>query len=153
MRAILLRHAKSDPHHRGDDHDRPLAPRGEAAAPIMGRWIAQFGPLDRILVSDAARARQTWERLGLPGTPRMRPDLYLAPASQYLHAMPFEGTVLMIGHNDGIGEAAGRLVAAPPGHAAFVRYPTGACTVIDWDGPPGWRTGRVAGFAVPRDFA
>lgn len=153
MRAILLRHAKSSWDEPVEDHARPLNARGRAAAPLMGRWIARWGPLDRVLVSDAARTRETWERLGVAGQPESRPGLYLADAATIRDALPAEGTALLIGHMDGIGAAAARLADAAPDHPAFARYPTAACTVLDFDGPPAWGAGRVRGFAVPRDLA
>ncbi|NIP89767.1 MAG: histidine phosphatase family protein, partial [Gammaproteobacteria bacterium] len=59
---LLLRHAKSswdDP--SLEDFDRPLAPRGEKAAPVMAAYLASKGLRpDLVLCSPAARARQTW---------------------------------------------------------------------------------------------
>ena len=58
---LLLRHAKSSWDDRSlADRDRPLAPRGERAAPAMARWMAGEGLLpDRVLCSPAVR---TWRR-------------------------------------------------------------------------------------------
>jgi phosphohistidine phosphatase len=58
---MLLRHAKSsweDP--SLNDFDRPLAPRGEAAAPRIGAYMAEhdLAP-ELVLCSPAVRARQT----------------------------------------------------------------------------------------------
>ncbi|MFC5585479.1 SixA phosphatase family protein [Nitratireductor kimnyeongensis] len=59
---LLLRHAKSswdDPSLA--DIERPLAPRGRRAAPLMGREILRRGwSPDYVLVSPARRAQQTW---------------------------------------------------------------------------------------------
>ena len=60
---LLLRHAKSawdDPSLK--DYDRPLAPRGERAAPVMGAymWDEDLIP-EVVLCSPALRARQTWD--------------------------------------------------------------------------------------------
>lgn len=66
---MLLRHGKSDWSHaegsqwnEGDDHRRPLAPRGIKAARRIGQFIAgaDLGP-DRVLSSTAVRARTTAE--------------------------------------------------------------------------------------------
>src|SRR5262245_8755490 len=58
---MLLRHAKSswdDGSLR--DFDRPLAPRGESAAPRMGAYMAEQGLAPQlILCSPAVRTRQT----------------------------------------------------------------------------------------------
>ena len=156
MRLILLRHAKSswdDP--ALPDRDRPLGPRGVRDAPRMGAWIAAHPPLpDRILVSDAARTVETWDRLGLPGTPERRGDLYHAEAEaiRAVAGGATDGTTLLIGHNDGIGAAAARLCRTPPGHPRFDRYPTGACLVVRFDGAVAWGAGSVEAFAVPKDL-
>jgi hypothetical protein len=71
-RLLLLRHAKSswdDP--ALADFDRPLAPRGRKAAPLMGRELAARDWLPQLaLVSPAARSRETWELVAaaLPGS-------------------------------------------------------------------------------------
>ena len=59
----LFRHAKSAWDNPGlADSDRPFAPRGEKAAPRMGRYIASEGlEPDIVLSSTAVRARQTLE--------------------------------------------------------------------------------------------
>src|SRR5262249_20163007 len=58
---LVLRHAKSDRSDPGIvDHDRPLAPRGETAAPRMGAAPAALGNVpDAIVTSPAVRARDT----------------------------------------------------------------------------------------------
>ena len=114
---LLLRHAKSawsDP--RLDDHDRPLNGRGERAAKAMADHIAREGPRpDLILCSTAMRTRQTLaplvKRLGAPAPPiSLENGLYLASEDVLLahirgvaDGVP---TVLLIGHNDGIGQLA-----------------------------------------------
>ncbi|RUX74479.1 histidine phosphatase family protein, partial [Mesorhizobium sp. M2A.F.Ca.ET.040.01.1.1] len=56
---LILRHAKSswdDP--KLADFDRPLAPRGQKTAPLIGRELSRRGWLpDLALVSPALRAR------------------------------------------------------------------------------------------------
>ena len=58
---ILYRHAKSDwDAGFSRDIERPLAPRGEAAARIMGQELARAGEVPQmILCSPATRTRQT----------------------------------------------------------------------------------------------
>jgi phosphohistidine phosphatase len=60
-RLVLIRHAQA-----GDaaiDLDRPLTERGQQQAAAVGEWLARTGIApDRVLVSPALRARQTWER-------------------------------------------------------------------------------------------
>ncbi|MCU1656152.1 MAG: sixA [Pseudonocardiales bacterium] len=57
---VLIRHAKSA--EGPADIDRPLTPRGRRDAAAVGRLLAENEVVpDRIVVSPALRARQTWE--------------------------------------------------------------------------------------------
>jgi phosphohistidine phosphatase len=168
---LLLRHAKSawsDP--RLEDHERPLNKRGERAAEAMADHVAGKAPRpDLILCSTAMRTRQTLapllKRLGGPAPPIALEDgLYLAPEDVLLARLRAVAddvsTVLLIGHNDGIGELAAALPGSGPAEAlAKVRdkFPTGALAVYRLpDGPwsalaPG--TARLLEFVRPRDLA
>jgi len=152
MRLILLRHAKSEWGDAGqEDVDRVLAQRGRRDAPRIGDWLRALGDApDRILVSAAARTRETWALTGLDGAPEFREDLYLATPGTILSVLPAEGCVLVLGHNPGLGVAAMRFAADPPDDEDFRRFPTCACAVLDFDGPPVWREGRLAAFTTPR---
>jgi phosphohistidine phosphatase len=147
---LLLRHAKSawsDP--RLDDHDRPLNGRGERAARAMADHIARQGPRpDLILCSTAMRTN----------------SLYLASEEVLLAHIRAVGddvrTVLLIGHNDGIGQLAADLVGSGPSEALAAlreKYPTGALAVLHLpDGP--WSdlklgSGKLLEFVRPRDLA
>ncbi len=150
MTLILLRHAKSDwDDPDQDDHDRPLNQRGRAAAPKIGAWLREQGHIPtRILCSTALRTRETLTGLALPKaeTVFLR-ELYLAPARLILSLAQGPGTLLIVGHNPGMGEAAFRATTTPPDHPDFHRYPTGACTVIDKTrGLPG----PILAFTTPR---
>ena len=66
-----------------------------------------------------------------------------------------EDCVMMIGHNPGIAEFAGRLVARAPVSAEFARYPTGATLVCDfmvesW-AEVGFGLAATVDFIVPRE--
>ncbi len=164
-RLILTRHAKSswdDP--LTPDHDRPLNERGKMAAADLGDWLASRGYVpDEVLCSDALRTRKTWSGLApaLPGTPilTLKPALYHAGPDVMLavlrHAQA--DTVMIIGHNPGIAEFAGRLVARPLVNPDFSRYPTGATLVADFDvaswDKVEWGTGAAVDFVVPRELA
>jgi len=57
---VLIRHAKAAD--GPTDIERPLAPRGRRDAGALGRLLARAGiELDRVVVSPALRARQTWD--------------------------------------------------------------------------------------------
>ena len=64
--------------------------------------------------------------------------------------------VLMIGHNPGIAEFAGRLVMTKPDHPRFWDYPTGATLVVTFDvatwSDAGIGTGKVMHFVIPREL-
>lgn len=159
-RLILMRHAKSswgDP--SADDHARVLNGRGRISADAMGDWLRARDYLpDLALVSDAARTRETFARLGLLCDARFSAALYHAstPAMMSLLRSATGDTVLMVGHNPGIAEFAEMLVQEPPGHTRFFDYPTCATTVmdfdiLDWDAlTPG--SGRVLDFIIPREI-
>ena len=170
---VLLRHAKSAWPDVAD-HDRPLAPRGIRAAPVMGRWLRDAGLVpDQVLCSTARRARETWQfaQEGLAATPPVTFDrrIYDAAAADLLalirEAPSAAGTLLLIGHNPGFGDLA-VLLAAPtgagPGSAGAgdlermrAKFPTAAVAVLRSAGTwpelaPG--RARLTAFVTPRDL-
>jgi phosphohistidine phosphatase len=151
---MLLRHAKAE--QGGDtDFDRALTERGEADAQALGRYVSQLRiVVDFAIVSTAARAQQTFKLFaqevgGIPvrndeclynaSEPRLRDTLKTVPASV--------GTLLIVGHNPGIMEAATRL--AQDGDVAELsrmreRFPTCCLAVITFDAED-WRDARTRG--------
>lgn len=111
---LLLRHAKSSWSQANlSDHDRPLNPRGQLAAPRMGQLLDDEGLLpDLILCSSAKRAQATAEKVversGYGGEVQICEDLYHAGSEVYfetLRALPDEvDRVLVIAHNPGLEE-------------------------------------------------
>src|ERR1700693_4547489 len=88
---MLLRHAKTEKDSAtGNDRDRRLNAGGREDAPALGRYIAthKLAP-QLVLVSPAARARETWELVAeeLQSAPphEIVHDLYGADAGQLLH--------------------------------------------------------------------
>lgn len=129
----------------------------------MGRWLAAqgFAPA-AVLLSPARRARQTWERvaLHLEQPPEVHEDarLYLAdPAVIWSLVAPLRApSVLVIGHNPGIGALARMVAHPPPAHPKFGKFPTAATLVAGFD-TPDWAAatpamGRTLAFIVPRDL-
>ena len=168
---LLLRHAKSA---WGDaalaDHDRPLNRRGERAAAAMTDHIVRHAPRpDMILGSTATRTRQTLAplvlRLTAPAPPiSLEKGLYLASEDALmarLQAVPDGvGTVLLIGHNDGIWRLAETLAGqwrAPLLVAVRDKFPTGTLAVLSM-AIGRWRdlatgSGELVAFVRPRDLA
>lgn len=167
-RLFLLRHAKSPPAVSGQkDFDRPLAERGRAAMPAVGRHMAKEGYVpDLILCSPAARTRETFEELRpfLPdhvAVDYVR-DLYEASLGDMLkvivrHADASE-RLLVVGHSPSIH----RLAATLPGQGdpallarLETKFPTASLAVIDF--PVAWHevrqdTGRLVAFVTPADL-
>src|SRR5882672_12911955 len=95
-RLMLLRHAKTENDApSGRDRDRRLDKRGRNDAAEIGDWIGRHPPFpDSVLVSPAARARQTWDiaweamkdRVPLPQV-ELLPELYGADPSQLLRTI------------------------------------------------------------------
>ncbi|MEO1153757.1 MAG: histidine phosphatase family protein [Pseudomonadota bacterium] len=161
---ILTRHAKSswqDP--QLDDFDRSLNSRGRTSATAIGAWLAARDLVpDEVMVSGARRTVETWQGIAreLPQRAPMRsePALYNASADTILGALR-QATgriVMLIGHNSGIGDCAGRLVDQPPKHPKFAQYPTCATTVMQFPGASwrdtGWHQGQVLEFVIPREL-
>lgn len=161
-RLILIRHAKSswdDP--MADDHARVLNERGRASAKAIGGWLAAHDYLpDLVLCSNAARTAETLSLIlpALPNKPKVqfRSGFYHASPDHMLDVLQRQtaDTVAIVAHNPGIGSLACGLVKTRPAHADFVRYPTAATTIIDFD-VESWAQvrpgqGVVADFTTPR---
>jgi phosphohistidine phosphatase len=168
---LLLRHAKSAWSQPGlADHERALNKRGERAAEAMAEHIVHNAPRpDLILCSTAVRTRQTLaplvHRLAPPAPPiALEKGLYLASEPELLvrlRAVAEEvRTVLLIGHNEGIGELANAL--AGDGDPTLLdllheKYPTGTLATLQlgeapWlDLAPG--AAELVAFVRPRDIS
>lgn len=161
-RLILMRHAKSDwSGGAASDFERPLNPRGRAAATALGAWLRDMGLApDQVLCSSAERTGETLMRLGLDSdTPvQFKRDLYLATHHEIMQALrgATGDCVLMIGHNPGISIAAAEMVLDAPDHPQFHAYPTGATLVADFDvnqwRDADWGRANARHFVVPRDL-
>jgi phosphohistidine phosphatase len=163
----LLRHAKSsrtDPSTR--DHDRPLTPRGERAATLVGAYLAGRTPSpDLVLCSSARRAQQTLERilaaLPAPLEVRIDPEIYGAGSARLLRTIasvaPAVRSLLVVGHNPTMGDLAVRLAGAGPPDALrrlAGKYPTAALAELRfectrWDEiTPG--AGELVAYSTPK---
>lgn len=163
----LLRHAKAVPHESGEDRDRALAPKGEAAMREMARWAAarRLAPA-LVLCSSALRARQTLALLApvLEHRPALRFEdgLYLAGADSILArlrriAARCEST-LVVGHNPGLHELAMLLLRSGsdgPAKRLAQGMPTGALAGFAWQGAwPALAPGaaELMDYVTPKDL-
>jgi phosphohistidine phosphatase len=162
-RLVLIRHAKS-----GDgpvDLDRTLSSRGERDAAAVGRWLADLGIRpDRVVLSPARRARETWRRAGarLPAPePELDGRIYeneLDGIYEVIRETPAEvRTLVLVGHNPSFGQLAYDLDDGTGDHEArqdlLTGFPTSASAVYETDGA--WsavraRTLRLAAFTTAR---
>jgi phosphohistidine phosphatase len=141
----LLRHAKSSwSNPMLQDRERPLAARGLADAPLMGKAMAERGiDPELVLCSSSRRTRDT---LGLV-LPELRVEprvvyedaLYHASTEEMLDMLhgvqPGANRVMMVGHNPEIHAFALDLVGAGPKHfrdRLSAKYPTAGLAVINF---------------------
>src|SRR5262245_34466110 len=149
-RLLLLRHAKTETDApSGRDQDRRLDDRGHKDAARMGEWIAGQPSPDMVLVSPAARARQTWEiaweaMKGRVAAPQVEfvADLYGADPAELLEiirtaTIPDNPRRLMlVGHNPGMHELALMLTGggdAASSKALAGNLPTAGLAIFDFD--------------------
>ncbi|MDV4143234.1 SixA phosphatase family protein [Shimia sp. FJ5] len=160
LRLILMRHAKSSWRQTDlADHERTLNQRGRDSADAIGDWLRKndYAP-DTVLSSSSERTRETYAHLRVDAKPTYTRKLYLAPATAMLDCLREASgdTVLMLGHNPGIGEFAERLAKKIPEHSRFLDYPTCATTVFEFK-VDRWQDiqlgkGKVRAFIVPREL-
>ena len=170
MRLILLRHAKAEKAEPGmGDHERLLTARGRADASRIGAYMARHALIpDGGLVSTARRTRETWDAVvsAYPAAPAVafNERLYNAQAETILTVIKEAGTgpatLLVIGHNPGLHDAARLLIATGEVEARerlAEGLPTSGLAVIDFTGRD-WRklhphSGRLDRFVSPRLLA
>jgi len=168
MRQVwLLRHAKSswdDP--TLADEDRPLAPRGVRDAATMASHLASLESPRLVLCSAGLRARQTLAAalpsLGSPLVIGVEPELYTFDAGVLIERLRHLDdpvvSVMLVGHNPALQEAALRLSADGELRRRLeVKFPTAALATIDLPDSP-WTsieegTGTLTRFVVPKDLA
>ncbi len=168
-RLVLLRHAKSSYPSGVPDHDRPLAGKGRRNAFAVGEWFVHEGPRpDRVVCSDAVRARHTWEIVAgclaeaaiLPQVV-LEPRLYGADPDDLLAIVratdPGVHTLALVGHEPTLSATTALLSGEGSDTTALSRvltkFPTGAIAVLRFTAPWSAVTAGCAAlelFAVPR---
>ena len=139
----LLRHGKSSwEAPELADFDRPLLPRGEHDAALIGDYLGEtLGTPDRVVASPALRARETARivagRIGYACEDiEEEPRIYEASTDTLLALIQEMdervGTLLLIGHNPGFSDLAASLAREP-----VEPLPTCGVAVIEF-GVDGW---------------
>jgi phosphohistidine phosphatase len=166
-RLMLLRHAKSDwstPGRR--DHDRPLNARGREAAAKMGAYMVRHALIpDLIIASTAKRVGETLDLLLAAFDKQLKvvsdAAVYEASPNALLDILKQTPrgvhNLLMVGHNPGLAELAGLLIASGEVEARqrlIEKFPTAGLAVIDF-ALDDWsklhlRGGRLDRFVMPR---
>ena len=157
---LVIRHAKSSWESGAvTDHARPLNGRGRRDAPRVGIELAARGwRPDRVLCSDAVRARQTWQGIqdGWDNPPKVTFERRLyhsgtAAVRDLCAGLPLElGCLAVVGHNPGWEELIEDLSGLE------VRVTTGNVVRLEGAGRS-WpdalaRPWRVAAVVRPRDL-
>jgi len=160
---LVLRHGKSDWHGAGsptNDHDRPLKPRGQRSARLMGRYLsASDNEPDLVLTSSAVRAHSTAELAAEAGGWNCRMEvldaLYGASPGEVLDIVRAQSNperLLVVGHEPTLSELVAELVGG-----IGLRFPTAALARIDFVGDAwaevGPRMGTLQWLVVPRALA
>ncbi len=143
---LLMRHGKSDWENPFlDDHDRPLARRGQRAAVRMGEWLlAQKLAPDTVLMSSATRVVQTWDhvqsKLAADVTATPDENLYMIGADALISKIRQTDSAvdsLMIVNHEPTLSVATEILAKPPAPPsctrAFQKFPTAAIARIELD--------------------
>ena len=165
-RLLLLRHGKAERLQSGGrDHDRILAKRGRDDAEAIGAYLVRHKLIpDQALVSTSARTRETWGLVAKAFTKappvEFENTIYEAAPEAILKAIratePEAKTLLVVGHNPGMQQLAGLLIASGDVDARqrlLEEFPTAAFAMISfavesWNGlhPEG---GRLEHFVTP----
>ncbi|MGY1594196.1 SixA phosphatase family protein [Geodermatophilus sp. SYSU D00708] len=142
-RLVLVRHAEAA--HAAVDADRPLTEHGSRAAAAIGAWLRRTGLVpDRVLVSPARRAAQTWEQAGAAApSPVVDLRIYGNSVAALLAAVretPDDvATLALVGHNPSIQGLAALLDdgnGSPPARRGLeAGFRAGGVAVLDLDVP------------------
>jgi phosphohistidine phosphatase len=161
-RLSILRHAKSSWKDVADeDHDRPLAGRGQRDIPVIAGQLAKLAPPpDLVLCSTARRARDTAVAVlaaaDCDAEVRMQRRLYLASPATWraaLAELPSEvGHALVVGHNPGLeellAELAGEREELPTAAMARVEL-----AIESWSELVQGARGELVGVWRPRELS
>jgi phosphohistidine phosphatase len=160
---VLLRHAKSAYPDGVADHDRPLAPRGQREAGLVGDWLrANVPAIDGVLCSTATRARETLAHTGIDAPVRYVDRLYDAVPGTVIdeitHVDDHVAVLLVVAHEPTMSQVALGLAGADSSNTAAVeristKFPTSAMATLRLTGS--WKdvelgSAELVDFHVPR---
>jgi len=164
-RLFVLRHAKSSWDNPGlDDHERPLAPRGQRACAGIAEYIRGAGIApDVVLCSTARRTRETLEGIDPPGKRLIEAELYSASTQDLLdrlHRLSDDVTsAMLIGHNPSMQTLVLRLAQrgddGPERAAVERKFPTGALATLTFEcrwNELGPGSARLTAFVTPKEL-
>ena len=168
-RLILFRHAKAESSEPGmEDRARVLIERGRKDAGKIGAYMASHALVpDRVVISPAARAQETWKAAATA----LRPAPAAMTVEQLYDATPHAifavikqapaaaHTLLVIGHNPGLHELALMLIASGDIDARErlrEKLPTAGLVIIDF-AIDAWsklhpQSGRLERFVSPKSL-
>jgi phosphohistidine phosphatase len=111
---ILWRHAEAE--EGANDLARELTPKGVKQAARVAEWLQQRLPSRFLLIaSPAARAQQTAQALGIPKIAKeLAPGAAVSAIVKAARWPDYEGTVVVVGHQPDLGQAAAFLVCGSP---------------------------------------
>lgn len=138
----LMRHASAESFGILGDRNRPLTPAGRDEAAWVGSQLAESG-IKYVVVSSAARARQTVSSLGLMVDVEPTDQLYGAGSGTILDiAREFDPELtaaLIVGHSPGIPGLVHALADDDSDFGALnlvsTHFPTATCCRLEFTGP------------------
>lgn len=138
----VMRHASAESFGILGDRNRPLTPAGREEAAYVGSQLADSG-IQYVVVSSAARARQTVSSLGLMVDVEPTDKLYGAGSSTILDIAreldPSLTTVLVVGHSPGIPGLVHALADDDSDSSALdlvsTHFPAATCCRLEFTGP------------------
>jgi len=168
-RLLLLRHAKAERAEPGtQDHSRVLVERGRKDAAKIGAYMAGHALVpDRVVMSPSARTQETWKFAAAafrPTPAAMSAErLYDATTHDILGVIkdsPASAhTLLIIGHNPGLHEAALMLIASgdvDTRERLREKLPTSGLVIVDFAfddwGKLHPQSGRLERFVSPKSL-
>jgi phosphohistidine phosphatase len=162
----LLRHANPGWEDPGlDDHERPLAPRGQQAVQVLAEHLDRHDihPA-QVLCSTARRTRETLEGVSPSGERLIEPELYGATGPDLLERLRQVGddveSVMVIGHNPALQTLVLRLADRSQDGSVLAmverKFPTGALATLSFDcawSELGAGRARLTAFVKPKSLA